>query len=80
MHILGFDSTLYSTYLDPTTGSVYSYNVKAAISVNSNRPTTYVITTPYVTAWAKAFFGCNSLPGMILENQDGTGLGSASHW
>ena len=66
MHILGFDSTLYATYLDPNTGFVYNYDVKTTVSVHANRPATSVITTPFVKAWARAFFGCSSLPGMIL--------------
>lgn len=80
MHILGFDSTLYSTYLDPTTGNPYASAPEITGTVNSNRPTTKFMTTPYVLAWAKAFFGCNTMTGMPLENQDGTGAGSASHW
>ena len=81
-HILGFDSTMYSKFLDPSTGYKYSYTVQELDSplVNSNRPKTSILTTPYVKAWARAHFGCNTLTGMPLENQDGTGAGSASHW
>ena len=66
MHILGFDSTLYDTYLDPLVGMVYSSPPKIVGNVNALRPTTYFLTTPYVLAWAKDFFGCNSLTGMPL--------------
>ena len=81
-HILGFDSTMYSKFLDPSTGYKYSYTVQELDSplVNSNRPKTSILTTPYVKAWARTHFGCNTLTGMLLENQDGTGAGSASHW
>jgi len=68
MHILGFDSTLYSTYLDPTTGNLYSSGPQILGSVNANRPATSLMSTPYVLAWAKAFFGCSSMTGMPLEN------------
>jgi hypothetical protein len=80
MHILGFDSTLYSGYLDPTTGSPYASGVTTAGTVNVGRPATTFMTTPYVLAWAKAFFGCPTLTGMPLENEDGTGTGAGSHW
>jgi leishmanolysin len=39
-----------------------------------------MLATPNVKAWAQAHFGCPTLPGMPLENQDGTGAGAASHW
>lgn len=83
MHILGFDSTLYSTYLDVTTGNPYTngtYQIVGSTDVNSNRPSTNILTTPYVKAWAKQHFGCSTLPGMLLENEDSTGLGAGSHW
>jgi len=66
MHILGFDSTLYPTYLDPNTGSPYTTSPKVAGSMNAKRPATNIMTTPYVLAWAKNFFGCSSLTGMPL--------------
>jgi hypothetical protein len=67
MHILGFDSTLYDTFLDPNLGYPYaSTTIINSSIVNSQRPKTNIITTPFVTAWARAFFGCPSLPGMLL--------------
>ena len=68
MHILGFDSTLYSTYLDPNTGDVYAPGPQIVGSVNSNRPATNFLSTPYVLAWARNFFNCSTLTGMPLEN------------
>ncbi len=66
MHILGFDSTLYATYLDPAVGAPYSLGTTIAGIVNANRPNTTFLKTPYVLAWAKDFFGCSSLTGMPL--------------
>jgi hypothetical protein len=66
MHILGFDSTLYTSYLDPTTGYVYSYSVMTSGNYNANRPATNVLTTPNVLAWAVNFFGCSNLTGVPL--------------
>ena len=85
MHILGFDSSLYSKWLisdesSPNFGKFYT-NPRVASTVNINRNTTYFLTTPAVTAWAKLFFNCSNLPGMPLENQDSndpTLVGS--HW
>ena len=66
MHILGFDSTLYSTYLDPTTGSPYVSTPQIVGTVNSSRPATNFLTTPYVLAWAQNYFNCSTLTGMPL--------------
>ena len=66
MHILGFDSTLYTSYLDPLVRAPYTSTPQTVGTVNSNRPATNFMTTPYVLAWAKAFFGCTSLTGMPL--------------
>lgn len=65
LHIIGFDSTLYSTFLDPTTGAPYASTTISG-TVNSNRPATTFLTTPYVLSWAKDFFGCSGLLGMPL--------------
>jgi hypothetical protein len=47
MHILGFDSTLYDTYLDYNTGDVYANPViTASNTVSSSRPATNLLTTP----------------------------------
>ena len=66
MHILGFDSTLYSTYLDPNTGNVYSSGPQIVGTVNASRPATNFMNTPYVLAWAQNFFNCSTLTGMPL--------------
>jgi hypothetical protein len=82
MHILGFDSTLYATYLDVQTGSPYNYTIfiSPSTDVNANRPATSFLATPNVKAWARSHFGCSTLVGMPLENEDGTGAGAGSHW
>lgn len=68
MHILGFNSNLFGTYLDPTlsTGALYTSTYSAAASLNPSRPASVLLTTPAVKAWAKAFFGCASITGMQL--------------
>lgn len=86
LHILGMDSTLYSTWLDsdPTSGT-YTSNYTATTQSGSGfvsvlRPSSTFLITPNVKAWAQTFFACPSTPGMLLENEDGTGFGGGSHW
>ena len=66
MHILGFDSTLYSTYLNPVDGNTYGSGPQIVGSVSSSRPATNFMNTPYVLAWARNFFNCPTLTGMPL--------------
>ncbi len=72
IHILGFDSSLYSTYLDSITigniGGLYSGPIYQTVTLDPGRTggSNYILTTPRVTAWAKAFYACNSLTGMAL--------------
>ena len=72
MHILGFDYSLYATFLDPSTGDVYNGGASPTTleSLHANRgggtSGNYILQTPFVTAWAKDFFGCSSLTGMAL--------------
>ena len=80
MHILGFDSTLYPSYLDPTTGNPYAATPLLTLTLNPSRPASKLLTTPYVLAWAQNFFGCANLTGMPMENADGTAGGGGSHW
>lgn len=81
MHILGFDSSLYSTYLDSSTATVYNYNITPSVSLNAGRTggNNYLLKTPRVTAWAQQFFGCPGITGMALENEETT-PGIGSHW
>ncbi len=68
MHILGFNSNLYATYIDPRTadGSTYTTYVSASAKLHASRPNSILLTTPAVTEWAKSFFNCNSITGMQL--------------
>ena len=71
MHILGFNSNLYETYLDPTNalGDVYSSFLSGPTLLHPLRPKpSYLLTTPNVKAWARNFFNCSDLAGMQLEN------------
>ena len=73
IHVLGFDATRYGTFLDPSTGNVYASTVAVIeAGVHADRTTvvgnTYKITTPHVVSWARDFFDCVSITGMLLEN------------
>lgn len=68
MHILGFNFALYDTYLDPriAAGNVYSSLITGPTNLHAKRPNSYLMEGPNVVAWAKDFFGCNTLTGMQL--------------
>lgn len=86
MHILGFDSTLYAQWLDSdSTSATFSRNytnptVSSNGIVHSSRTDSLFLVTPNVKQWARTFFNCSTLTGMLLENEDGVGLGAGSHW
>lgn len=70
-HVMGFDSDLYATYLDSTTNVTYASAVmQTATGLKAGRVVNKMITTPNVVAWAKAWFSCASITGMLLENED----------
>jgi hypothetical protein len=73
LHILGMDSTIYSGWLDsdptsPTYTNVYAATTASAASyISIFRPNiSMFLITPNVKAWAQTFFGCPTLPGMLL--------------
>ena len=72
LHILGFDSTRFSTWLisdesDPRFGNTYlTQTASGSGTINANRPATTYLTTPKVLAWARSFFDCATLPGMVM--------------
>ncbi len=68
MHILGFDQSLYSNYLDYNTGLPYSYPILQSVTLHASRVggPNYLLKTPAVTAWALAQFGCVNVTGMPL--------------
>ena len=68
MHIIGFDSTLYNTFLDPNTNNIYSPSIFIVNSsnVHSNRPNTNILSTPFVQAWVRNHYNCSTAQGMLL--------------
>jgi hypothetical protein len=69
IHIMGFDSALYTSYLDSTINNVYvSQVMQTATGLAAGRLATKMITTPKVVAWARSWFNCASINGMLLED------------
>jgi hypothetical protein len=70
MHILGFNSQLFETYINPNsaTGTLYTAGsyLSGPTKLHPQRPASYLLKTPNVLAWAKDFFGCDGITGMQL--------------
>jgi hypothetical protein len=72
---MGFDSSLYTSYLDASTQNVYASAVlQTATGLSAGRATTKWITTANVVAWAQNWFGCNSIGGMLVEDEGTDGV------
>ena len=85
MLYLGFNSDLYQYYLDLNTGDKHGINnvvSSAAIELHPKRSggKNLIMQSPHVKAWARNHFGCTTLDGIPLENQDIGIDGSGSHW
>lgn len=80
---MGFDSSRFNAYLDETTGNVYgsgNYVLENQVLHGSRTGgSNDILITPHVQEWTRAFYGCGTLDGMALENQDGA-VGISSHW
>lgn len=66
IHILGFDRSLFHTYLDRQTKSPYSFNVTEEVVLNEKRGTSLLLKTPRVTQWVRNYFSCDTLTGAQL--------------
>ncbi len=56
MHILGFNSQLYETYINPNsaTGTLYTAGsyLSGPTKLHAQRPASYLLTTPNLIEWA----------------------------
>ena len=78
LHILGFANNLYAEYVVPGTTRKRGVG-EVTVSMTAGGKTYNAIQLPEVVAWAKAYFNCQTLVGVPLE--DGGGDGTAgSHW
>jgi leishmanolysin len=68
MHTFGFSSVLYPRFLD-TNGKTRTGHIK---SVSIGGSTRSVIDVPPLTGMLQEYYGCSTVPGLILENGGGS--------
>jgi len=69
MHTFGFSSSLYK-YFVASNGTVLKGHVS---SIDINNDTHTIVDVAPLTAKLRAFHGCDSIPGAIMENDGGAG-------
>jgi len=74
MHTLGFSNNHYDNFLD-SNGNLRRGHIKT-VKINGNTET--VIDVPELTQRLRNFYGCPTVPGLILENNGGSGT-AGSH-
>jgi len=72
-HTLGISKNSFSSYIDAN-GKTRSGHVKTA-SIGGVTQT--VIDIPELTAKIQAYYGCSSVPGLIMENDGGSGTATS---
>jgi len=75
MHVLGFDNSQFSNFLDAS-GKKRTGHVKSATIAGKTRT---ILDIPALTEKLRNYFGCPTLPGAILENDGGSGT-AKSHF
>ena len=75
-HILGFTSDYYDKFIDANGAIIAKSNVVKAVTSGKFSK---MIVTPKVLAWAKTYYGCNTMDGVPLENNGDSGT-AESHW
>ena len=78
LHIIGFANNMYEKYVVPGTTRARGLS-EVTTSITAGGKTYNAIKLPEVLAWAKAYFNCQSLTGVPLENEGGDGT-AGSHW
>jgi leishmanolysin len=82
-HALGFSASMFPTYRDPRTGQPYSFQVTRTLTRSflgtklSKRVTEILL--PTVVQAARLHYGCETISGIELEDQGGSGT-ATSHW
>ena len=76
-HILAFDSTLYPLY-HKSDGAQFLFS-EVVISTTVRGISKFLVKSPEVLKKARTNFGCDSLHGVELENDDGSAL-PGNHW
>lgn len=79
MHVMGWSDSAIATYQDfRKEGDVKTYD-QPTKEVTLRGKTVKLVTTPEVVKTAREHFGCDSLEGLELEDQGGSGT-AGSHW
>ncbi|KAL4452845.1 hypothetical protein ABPG74_002410 [Tetrahymena malaccensis] len=72
IHILGFSRSLITQWVD----SNKNPHINSTVQLTVRGILTTFLKTPNVLEFAKMYYGCDTIPGMPLENLGG----SSSHW
>jgi len=67
IHALGMNGPLYTNFVDDE-GNLLVDHVKTALVNGSNRT---VLDLPYLTDRLRAYYGCDSVPGLVMEYNAG---------
>lgn len=79
MHIMGWSSGAFQYWQDSRkTGDSKLYDVTTKTATLRGKSVT-LVTTPEVVKTARSYFNCNTLEGLELEDQGGSGT-AGSHW
>lgn len=74
-HLLGFDNNQFNYFLDAN-GNKLTGHVKSAVIAGKTRT---ILDLAPLTPKLQAYYGCSTLPGAIMENDDGAGT-ALSHF
>ncbi|CAG9318547.1 WIF1_2 [Blepharisma stoltei] len=78
-HALVFSSDLFSDFTDSNGDAYASDGVVKTVTLSDRSKTATIVTLPNVLSEAAAFFSCNELEGLELEDYGGTGV-AGNHW
>ncbi len=79
MHIMGWSSSAFQYWQDSRkTGDSKLYDETTKTATLRGKSVT-LVTTPEVVKTARSYFNCNTLEGLELEDQGGSGT-AGSHW
>jgi len=76
-HIMGFSKSLYQYYIDPVT--LIRKKESDTYFVRDSGKFPYLIRSPKVLEFAKKHFNCQTMDGVPVEDDGGSGS-AGSHW
>jgi len=78
-HVLGFSSDGFDNFVNENDENRQTVNQDVYQEITLRGSSRFVITLPTVAAYAKEFFGCDTMPGIELEDYNDKGQ-PTSHW